>query len=132
MEFAIHNWSLGLVTLTSLSLATTVGLLLLTVWLRTHTPIAAHPKRLFQGIFVGLMCSGMLTISYFLWMVLAPIVHVWYPVGLLVLIGNVSNIVCGVCVLLELTAEGVIAASLIAANQILWILLGILAFTVDF
>jgi hypothetical protein len=49
-----------------------------------------------------------------------------------VLIGNVDNMVCGVCVLLEFTAEGVIAASLIAVNQVLWILFGILVFTVNF
>jgi hypothetical protein len=65
-------------------------------------------------------------------MILAPTVHVWYPLGPLVLIGNVANIVCGVCVLLEFTAEGVIAASLIAVNQVLWILFGMLAFTVSF
>jgi hypothetical protein len=53
-------------------------------------------------------------------------------VGPLVLIGNLANIVCGVCVLLGLTAEGVIAASLIAVNQVLWILFGMLASTVNF
>jgi hypothetical protein len=78
------------------------------------------------------MCSGVLTISYFTWMVLAPTFHVWYPVGLLVLIGNVANVVCGVCVVLELTAEGVIAASLIAVNQVLWVLFGVLVISVDF
>jgi hypothetical protein len=65
-------------------------------------------------------------------MILAPTFHVWYPVGPLVLIGNVVNLVCGVCVLLKLTAEGVIAASLIAVNQVLWIVFGVLAFTVNF
>jgi hypothetical protein len=65
-------------------------------------------------------------------MVAAPTIHVWYPVGPLVLIGNVANIVCGVCVLLELTAEGVIAASLIAVNQVLWVVFGMLVFTVNF
>ena len=65
-------------------------------------------------------------------MVAAPTIHVWYPVGALALIGNVANIVCGVCVLLELTAEGVIAASLIAVNQILWVVFGMLVFTVSF
>jgi hypothetical protein len=63
---------------------------------------------------------------------LAPTIRVWYPVGPLVLIGNVANIVCGICVLLELSAEGVIAASLMAVNQVLWILFGMLAFTVNF
>ena len=81
---------------------------------------------------IGFACSGILTISYFLWVVVAPTTHVWYPVGPLVLIGNLANIVCGVCVLLGLTAEGVIAASLIAVNQVLWILFGMLAFTVNF
>jgi hypothetical protein len=109
-----------------------VGLLLLTIRLRTHAPVATHPKRLFWGISVGFTCSGILTISYFLWMILAPTFHVWYPVGPLVLIGNVVNLVCGVCVLLKLTAEGVIAASLIAVNQVLWIVFGVLAFTVNF
>jgi hypothetical protein len=132
MEAFIHHWSSGLVTLASSSLATTAGLLLLTMRLRTHAPVATHPKRLFRAISVGFTCSGMLTISYFLWMIIAPTTHVWYPVGPLVLIGNVANIVCGVCVLLELTAEGMIAASLIAINQVLWVLFGVLAFSVNF
>ena len=65
-------------------------------------------------------------------MILAPTIRVWYTVGPVVLIGNVANVVCGVRMLLELTAEGLIAASLMAVNQVLWILFGMLAFTVNF
>jgi hypothetical protein len=109
-----------------------VGLLLLTMRLRANAPVATHPRRLLWGISVGFACSGILTVSYFLWMILAPTIRVWYTVGPVVLIGNVANVVCGVCMLLELTAEGLIAASLMAVNQVLWILFGMLAFTVNF
>ena len=52
--------------------------------------------------------------------------------GPLVVIGNVVNIVCGIWVLLGLTAEGVTAALLIGINQILWIIFGVLVFTTSF
>jgi hypothetical protein len=61
-----------------------------------------------------------------------PVIHVWYPVGPLVVIGNVVNIACGMWVLRGLTPEGVMAASLIGINQILWIGFGILASTTNF
>jgi hypothetical protein len=106
-------------------------LLLLIVRLRKYTPVSARPRRLFWGIYVGSACSGILTIRYLIWILAAPI-RFWSPVGLLALIGNVVNLICGVCVLLELTAEGVIAALLFGISQILWGVFGILVFTVDF
>jgi hypothetical protein len=115
-----------------LSLITTVGLLILTVRLRKYAPWAPHPKRLYLGTSVGLACAAVLTISCCVWTIHPPLTHVWYPVGPLVLIGNVANIICGVCVLLEFTVEGLIATFLIAINQVLWLLFGILAATVDF
>ena len=63
---------------------------------------------------------------------MVPVIHVWYPMGPLVVIGNVVNIVCGIWVLLGLTAEGVTAALLIGMNQILWIIFGVLVFTTSF
>ena len=105
-----------------LSFITTVGLLILTIRLRKYAPWAPHPKRLFRGTSVGFACSVVLTISCCVWTIHPPLTHVWDPVGPLVLITNVVNVICGVCVLLEFTAEGLIAALLIAINQILWIL----------
>jgi hypothetical protein len=35
-------------------------------------------------------------------MIFPPLTHVWYPVGPLVLITNVVNVICGVCVLWNL------------------------------
>jgi hypothetical protein len=110
----------------------TVGLLLLAVRLRKQIPDTAHPARLSWGVRVGCACSGILTLSYFAWVMTTPVIHVWYPVGPIVAIGNVLNTACGISVLLGLTAEGVLAASLIGINQILWIIFGILVFTNNF
>jgi hypothetical protein len=65
-------------------------------------------------------------------MMIVPVIHVWYPMGPLVVFGNIVNIVCGVWVLLGLTATGFMAALLIGVNQILWIIFGILVFTTNF
>jgi hypothetical protein len=132
MELSIHNASPALITSTSVSLAATVGLLVLSQRLRKQTLDAEHPTRLSWGVRVGSACSGILTISYFVWMMIVPVIHVWYPMGPLVVIGNVVNIVCGIWVLSGLTAEGVMAALLIGINQILWIIFGILVFTTSF
>jgi hypothetical protein len=95
--------------------------------------MATHPKGLFWGTIVGFISAGILTFSYFVWMIESPVLHVWKPVGLLVLIGNIANIAGGVCVLLDFTAECVTSALLITINQFLWIVFGIMAFFfVDF
>jgi hypothetical protein len=100
---------------------------------RRHAPNGDAPKRIIWGAIVGFISAGVLTVSYFVWMIESPVIQVWKPVGLLVLIGNIANIAGGVCVLLDFTAEGVIPALLIAINQFLWIVFGIMAFFfVDF
>ena len=63
---------------------------------------------------------------------MVPVIHVWYPMGPLVFFGNIVNMVCGIWVLLGLTAEGVMAALLIGINQILWIIFCVLVFTTSF
>src|ERR1700751_1254683 len=100
MELSIQNASPALITTAGVSLAVTVGLLRLSLRLRDKRSDAAHPTRLSSGVRVGFVCSGLLTISYFVWMMMVPVIHVWYPMGPLVVIGNVVNIVCGIWVLL--------------------------------
>jgi hypothetical protein len=115
-----------------LSLITSVGLLILTVRVQKYAPWAPHPKRLRYAITAGFASSAVLVISLGLWTILHPIFHVWYPLGWIVATGNVTNLICGILVLLEFTAEGVVGAALMGINQILWVLLGLLAATVNF
>lgn len=68
---------------------------------------------------VGLASSALLAISCSMGTIWAPLTHV---LNSLVLPANVANIACGIVVLWEFTAEGLIAAFLIATNQVLWIL----------
>jgi hypothetical protein len=118
--------------LAGLSFITAVGLLILTVRVQKFAPWAPHPKRLRYAITAGFASSVVLAISLALWTILLPIFHVWYPLGWIVTAGNVANLISGIFLLLEFTAEGVLGAVLMGINQILWVLLGLLAATVNF
>jgi hypothetical protein len=108
-------------------------LVALGIYLKSHPPEVspAGVRSLRRALRLGTI-SSVVVLLLFLVMLHFPPVLFSFPLVLCALAGNILNLVALVDCFRELSGESLFAASFILLNQLLWILYGLLAMTVDF
>ena len=117
-------------TLLGASLILLVALLWMRVYVRRHPPeiSAVGLAHLGSGLSFACLSSGGLASAYLIWIIADPVSIA--PQALFMLLaagGNVCNATALVFCLRELSGEGLFAALLVGAAQLLWLLFGLLA-----
>jgi hypothetical protein len=116
--------------------ATITGVIIgMKIYLKSHLPDAspAGLLSLQQGLSLGTISAVLVLILYGAMLWIPPISRLRVlPLMFLDYAGNILNLIAIVSCLRELTAEGLFVATVIALNQVLWILHALRVVTAGF